>query len=70
MHKNLSKFKENAYGGTFRSDGQLLCAGGDEKVVKLFDVHSKSLLRVFKGHSRLENKLFKQFSIRGKLIFI
>ncbi|KAK9506251.1 hypothetical protein O3M35_008220 [Rhynocoris fuscipes] len=51
VHKSLSKFKENAYGGTFRSDGQLLCAGGEEKLVKLFNVQSKSLLRVFKGHT-------------------
>uniref|UniRef100_T1HEM7 U3 small nucleolar RNA-associated protein 15 homolog n=1 Tax=Rhodnius prolixus TaxID=13249 RepID=T1HEM7_RHOPR len=58
VHKNLSKFKENAYGGTFRSDGQLLCAGGDEKVVKLFDVHSKSLLRVFKGHSSAVHRCY------------
>uniref|UniRef100_A0A0V0G9H3 U3 small nucleolar RNA-associated protein 15 homolog n=1 Tax=Triatoma dimidiata TaxID=72491 RepID=A0A0V0G9H3_TRIDM len=58
VHKNLSKFKENAYGGTFRSDGQLLCAGGDEKLVKLFDVHSKSLLRVFKGHSSAVHRCY------------
>ncbi|CAG2062021.1 unnamed protein product, partial [Timema podura] len=30
---------------------KLLCAGGEESHVKLFDVSSKSLLRVFKGHS-------------------
>lgn len=49
--KNLSRFRENAYGATFRSDGKLLCAGGEEANVKLFDVGSKSLLRLFKGHS-------------------
>lgn len=43
--KNLSRFRECAYGGTFRSDGRLLCTGGEEAVVKLFDVSSKSLLR-------------------------
>lgn len=48
--KNLSRFRENAYGATFRSDGKLLCAGGEETNVKLFDVASKSLLRLFKGH--------------------
>lgn len=44
--KNLSRFRENAYGATFRSDGKLLCVGGEEKKVKLFDVSSKSLLRL------------------------
>lgn len=48
--KNLSKFREAAYGGTFRNDGKLLVAGGEDPEVKLFDVSSKNLLRVFKGH--------------------
>ncbi|KOX76264.1 U3 small nucleolar RNA-associated protein 15 like protein [Melipona quadrifasciata] len=48
--KNLSRFKEAAYGGSFRSDGKLLCAGGEEAVIRLFDVHTKSLLRLFSGH--------------------
>ncbi|KAK4883537.1 hypothetical protein RN001_006856 [Aquatica leii] len=49
--KNLSRFRENAYGGTFRWDGKLLCSGGEETNVKLFDVSSKGLLRLFKGHT-------------------
>uniref|UniRef100_A0A1B6D9D7 U3 small nucleolar RNA-associated protein 15 homolog n=1 Tax=Clastoptera arizonana TaxID=38151 RepID=A0A1B6D9D7_9HEMI len=49
--KNLNRFKETAYGGSYRSDGRLLCAGSQEASVKLFDVESKSLLRVFKGHT-------------------
>ncbi|CAH1155239.1 unnamed protein product [Phaedon cochleariae] len=49
--KNLSRFRENAYGAVFRSDGRLICAGGEETNVKLFDVSTKSLLRLFKGHS-------------------
>lgn len=43
--KNLSRFRESAYGATFRSDGKLLCTGGEETNVKVFDVASKSLLR-------------------------
>lgn len=43
--KNLSRFRESAYGASFRNDGKLLCAGGEEGNVKLFDVASKSLLR-------------------------
>ncbi|XP_060526790.1 U3 small nucleolar RNA-associated protein 15 homolog [Cylas formicarius] len=48
--KNLSRFRENAYGAIFRSDGTLICAGGEESNVKLFDVSTKSMLRFFKGH--------------------
>ncbi|XP_063221624.1 U3 small nucleolar RNA-associated protein 15 homolog [Bacillus rossius redtenbacheri] len=51
VQKNLNRFQETAYGGSFRKDGRLLCAGGEEKHVKLFDVSSKSLLRVFRGHT-------------------
>lgn len=43
--KNLSRFRENAYGAVFRSDGRLICAGGEETNVKLFDVSTKNLLR-------------------------
>lgn len=50
VHKTLSKFVENAYGGSYRYDGQLLCAGSEDSNVKIFDVNTKSLLRVFKGH--------------------
>lgn len=56
--KNLSRFKETAYGGAFRSDGRLLCAGGEEKSVKLFDSSSKNLLRVFKGHTAPVHRTF------------
>ncbi|XP_075229354.1 U3 small nucleolar RNA-associated protein 15 homolog [Lycorma delicatula] len=56
--KNFNKFRENAYGGSFRSDGMLLIAGGEEGVLRLFDVNSKSLLRVFKGHSGAVHRTF------------
>lgn len=49
--KNLSSFQECAYGGTFRKDGRILLAGDEEGFVKLFDVNSKSILRLFKGHT-------------------
>lgn len=48
--KSLSRFRQAAYGGSFRSDGCLLAAGGDDGNVQLYDVKSKSLLRIFKGH--------------------
>ncbi|CAH1797851.1 unnamed protein product [Owenia fusiformis] len=49
--KTISKFRQVAYCGSFRSDGLLVAAGGDEGMVKLFDVAGKSLLRTFRGHS-------------------
>jgi U3 small nucleolar RNA-associated protein 15 len=52
IHKNYNRFKEAALGATFRNDGRLLLAGSEESALKLFDVSSKNLLRVFKGHER------------------
>ncbi|XP_041980515.1 U3 small nucleolar RNA-associated protein 15 homolog [Aricia agestis] len=49
--KNISKFVEAAYGATFRNDGRLIVAGSEEAAVKLFDVQSKNVLRVFTGHT-------------------
>ncbi|XP_054730498.1 U3 small nucleolar RNA-associated protein 15 homolog [Anastrepha obliqua] len=48
--KNLSRFQETAYGGTYRQDGSLLVAGDEQGLVKLFDPSSKNVLRLFKGH--------------------
>jgi len=50
--KNFTRFREGAACGCFRSDGKLMVAGGDEGVLRLFDVQGKALLRVFKGHTR------------------
>lgn len=56
--KNISKFVEAAYGASFRGDGRLLVAGSEEAVVKLFDVHSKNVLRVFTGHTGPVHRTF------------
>lgn len=56
--KNLSKFQENAYGGSFRRDGRLLVAGDEEGNVKLFDTNSKHILRLFKGHNSAVHRTF------------
>ncbi|XP_017877028.1 U3 small nucleolar RNA-associated protein 15 homolog [Ceratina calcarata] len=56
--KNLSRFKEAAYGGSFRNDGRLICAGGEEAVIRLFDVNTKSLLRLFSGHKAAVHRTF------------
>ncbi|XP_065205586.1 U3 small nucleolar RNA-associated protein 15 homolog [Planococcus citri] len=50
-YKNLNKFKATAFGGTFRQDGKLLCAGSEDSMVRLFDVSTRSLLRRLKGHT-------------------
>ncbi|KAF7998089.1 hypothetical protein HCN44_009487 [Aphidius gifuensis] len=64
--KNLTRFREAAYGGSFRSDGKLLCAGGEESVIRLFDVSSKSLLRLFSGHKAPVHRTF--FTADGRNI--
>lgn len=56
--KNLSRFQENAYGGTFRRDGRLLVAGDEESYVKLFDVSTKNILRSFRGHKGPVHRTF------------
>ncbi|XP_014217187.1 U3 small nucleolar RNA-associated protein 15 homolog [Copidosoma floridanum] len=56
--KNLNRFKEVAYGGTFRRDGRLLCTGGSEALIKLFDVDTKNLLRIFSGHTAPVHRTF------------
>ncbi|CAG9566041.1 unnamed protein product [Danaus chrysippus] len=56
--KNISKFVEAAYGGCFRNDGRLLVAGSEESAVKLFDVQSKNVLRVFTGHTGPVHRTF------------
>ncbi|TNN40486.1 U3 small nucleolar RNA-associated protein 15 [Liparis tanakae] len=48
----LTRFKDTAYSGRFRSDGQLLVAGCEDAVVRLFDVSGKASLRMFRGHTK------------------
>ncbi|XP_037536847.1 U3 small nucleolar RNA-associated protein 15 homolog [Nematolebias whitei] len=50
--KAFTRFKDTAYCGRFRSDGQLLVAGCEDSVVRLFDVSGKAALRMFKGHTK------------------
>lgn len=56
--KNLSKFQQQAYGGTFRHDNRLLVSGDEEGCVRLFDVNSKNILRLFKGHKAPVHRTF------------
>ncbi|ESP00218.1 hypothetical protein LOTGIDRAFT_226017 [Lottia gigantea] len=50
--RTISRFKEAAHSACYRSDGRLLVAGGDEGIINVFDVNSKSSLRTFRGHNR------------------
>ncbi|XP_069483597.1 U3 small nucleolar RNA-associated protein 15 homolog [Ambystoma mexicanum] len=50
--KTFSRFKDTAYCGTYRSDGQLLVAGSEDGVVRLFDMNGKAALRQFDGHNK------------------
>uniref|UniRef100_A0A3Q1EKN6 U3 small nucleolar RNA-associated protein 15 homolog n=1 Tax=Acanthochromis polyacanthus TaxID=80966 RepID=A0A3Q1EKN6_9TELE len=50
--KTFTRFKDTAYCGRFRSDGQLLVAGCEDSVVRLFDVSGKVALRMFRGHTK------------------
>ncbi|GFR40760.1 hypothetical protein Agub_g1372, partial [Astrephomene gubernaculifera] len=50
--RTLSRFRDIAYSGCFRSDGKLVVAGGQDGVVQVFDANSRSVLRQFKAHKR------------------
>eukprot|EP00741_Cyanophora_paradoxa_P016521 tig00020927_g15952.t1 len=52
VHKTISKFKDVAYSGSFRQDGRLLVAGGEQPIVQVFNIDDKSILRQFRGHTR------------------
>lgn len=56
--KNIGAFQKQAFGGNFRSDGQLLVAGDEDAKVRVFDVNTKAILRVFTGHSAPVHRSF------------
>ncbi|XP_062562302.1 U3 small nucleolar RNA-associated protein 15 homolog [Armigeres subalbatus] len=56
--KNISKFQEGAHGGSYRNDGKLLVAGDDQGKVRVFDVNTKSILRIFDGHKAPVHRTF------------
>ncbi|KAF4321028.1 hypothetical protein BBO99_00000807 [Phytophthora kernoviae] len=49
--KTFSRFRDVVYSGTFRSDGKLLVAGGENPYVQVLDINTRSILRSFKGHT-------------------
>lgn len=50
VRRRLSRFKDIARGGSYKGDGRLLVAGGDNGVVQVFDLASRAILRTFAGH--------------------
>ncbi|KAJ3108698.1 snoRNA-binding rRNA-processing protein [Physocladia obscura] len=50
VKKTLSRFKETAYSGSFRSDGKILVAADYSGAVQIFDLSSRAILRTFSGH--------------------
>ena len=68
VHKTLTKFRDAAHGGKFRRDGQLICVGGDDGAIKIFDLATKTLLRLLqkqRQESRLKKDAGLQTSIRS-----
>ena len=52
VKRQISKFKDVAYSGTYRSDGKLMAAGGESCAVQVFELASKAVLRKLEGHRR------------------
>jgi WD40 repeat protein len=52
IKKTITRFRDIAYSGSFRPDGQLVVAGGETGIVQVFDPGSRAVLRQLKGHTR------------------
>eukprot|EP01018_Ginkgo_biloba_P016174 Gb_10217 [translate_table: standard] len=52
LKKTIVRFKDVAYSGVFRSDGQIIAAGGEAGIIQVFDVNTRMVLRQLKGHGR------------------
>lgn len=50
VRRTLARFRDVARSPDFKSDGRLLVAGCDNGTVQLFDLSSRSVLRVFNRH--------------------
>lgn len=48
--KTISRFKETAFSGEFRADGQVLAAGDSSGTIQLFDLSSRAILRTLSLH--------------------
>ena len=50
VKKTVTRFKDVVYSCSFRHDGKLMVASGEESDVKILDMNSRDLLRTLKGH--------------------
>lgn len=52
--KNIARFglAESAHSGEIRSDGRVVCAGGDSGSLQVFDVQSRAILKTWKEHKQ------------------
>eukprot|EP00299_Pterocystis_sp_00344_P012055 c5735_g1_i3.p1 GENE.c5735_g1_i3~~c5735_g1_i3.p1 ORF type:complete len:598 (+),score=98.04 c5735_g1_i3:56-1795(+) len=50
IRHEFTKFTDIAYGASLRDDGKLLCTGGKEGVVQVFDVNNRNPLRKYRKH--------------------
>lgn len=51
IRKSFTRFRDTVYSPNFKHDGKLLVAGSRDAVVKVFDVNSRTELRLLKGHN-------------------
>eukprot|EP00960_Hanusia_phi_P002400 69585-Hanusia_phi.AAC.1 len=68
VKKTISRFKDIVYTTSFRDDGKLLVAAGEERIVKVFDVESGGMLRMLKGHSKPVRTTERQKGRRGRRV--
>ncbi|XP_065834126.1 U3 small nucleolar RNA-associated protein 15 homolog [Oscarella lobularis] len=67
LRKTFSRFKNAAYSGRFRSDGQLLVAGDGDGTVKVFEYSGRLILRDFKGHTKAAQ--VSHFALDNKSVY-
>lgn len=51
IRKSFTRFRGTVYSPHYKRDGKLLVAGSGDGVAKVFDVNSRTELRVLKGHN-------------------
>ncbi|KAI8807889.1 WD40-repeat-containing domain protein [Cladochytrium replicatum] len=50
LKKSVTRFKDVAYSGSYRSDGVLLVAGDATGLVQIFELKGRAVLRTLEGH--------------------
>lgn len=50
--KSVTRFKDVAYSGSFRSDGTVIAGGSGDGSVSVFHLGSRDVLRRWKGHKQ------------------